>query len=151
MKRALSIWFIMLANVLILAHAVIPHHHHNKVLVAIVNVLDEVPLDNHSHGHGHHHGEATHQHAEGEDCLVSEAVAAATLRFQTDQSTHQVNPTQPLPDSGHYLLLCAIVCYFDPSLNLFNVNKVRKKWPYLPHGHAQYVARASGLRAPPVC
>jgi len=31
---------ILLANMLILTHAVVPHHHHNKVFVGIVNVLD---------------------------------------------------------------------------------------------------------------
>ena len=36
---------ILLANMLILAHAVVPHHHHNKVFVAIVNVLDDDARD----------------------------------------------------------------------------------------------------------
>jgi cation transport ATPase len=34
---------ILLANMLILAHAVVPHHHHNKVFVAIVNVWTMMP------------------------------------------------------------------------------------------------------------
>lgn len=41
MKKAISIFFILLANIAILAHAVVPHHHHNKVFAAIVNVLDD--------------------------------------------------------------------------------------------------------------
>ena len=35
---------ILLANMLILAHAVVPHHH-NKMFVAILNVLDEDARD----------------------------------------------------------------------------------------------------------
>ena len=36
---------ILLVNMLILAHAVVPHHHHNKMFVAILNVLDEDARD----------------------------------------------------------------------------------------------------------
>jgi len=87
---------ILLANMLILAHAVVPHHHHNKVFVAIVNVLDDDARDlfNHEHGHEHHHdghsdhhnAPAHHHHGDGEDCLMSEAEAAAALKIQTDDS-----------------------------------------------------------------
>lgn len=57
MKRRISTLMILLANMLILAHAVVPHHHHNKVFVAIVNILDHDAQDifNHEHGHEHHH------------------------------------------------------------------------------------------------
>ena len=42
---------------LILAHAVVPHDHHNKVFVAIVNILNHDAQDifNHEHDHEHHH------------------------------------------------------------------------------------------------
>lgn len=80
MKRRLSMLMILLANMLILAHAVVPHHHHNKMFVAILNVLDEDARDlfNHEHGHDHHHDGGS------EDCLTSEAEAAAALKNQTD-------------------------------------------------------------------
>ena len=42
-KKRISMLLVVLANMLILAHAVVPHHHHNKVFVAFVNVLDEDP------------------------------------------------------------------------------------------------------------
>lgn len=38
-KKTLSILMLLMANVLILAHAVIPHHHHDKVAVAIFKKL----------------------------------------------------------------------------------------------------------------
>ncbi len=57
MSRRIPIMLIMLANMLILAHAIVPHHHHNKVFTAIVNVLDEDSqnLFNHEHGFLSHH------------------------------------------------------------------------------------------------
>ncbi len=50
---------------LILAHAVVPHHHHNKVFVAIVNILNHDAQDifNHEHDHEHHH------EGNSEDCI----------------------------------------------------------------------------------
>lgn len=57
MKRAISIFFILLANVAILVHVVVPHHHHNTIPVAIVNVVEgDVPI-----ALNHHH-EGTHSH-----------------------------------------------------------------------------------------
>ena len=32
MKRRLSIWFVFVATCLLVVHAVVPHHHHNKYL-----------------------------------------------------------------------------------------------------------------------
>ena len=50
---------------LILAHAVVPHHHHNKVFVAIVNILNHDAQDifNHEHDYEHHH------EGNSEDCI----------------------------------------------------------------------------------
>ena len=39
MKRRISMLMILLANMLILAHAVVPHHHHDRVAVAIFKKL----------------------------------------------------------------------------------------------------------------
>ena len=83
MKRAISIFFILLANIAILAHAVVPHHHHNKVFAAIVNVLDDDAQKalNHSHdSETHHHG------SNSEECAINETVVAAVFRLQKDNS-----------------------------------------------------------------
>ncbi len=51
MKRQISIVFIMFANMLILAHSVVPHHHHSKVFKAIIDVLDEDTRNGFNHEH----------------------------------------------------------------------------------------------------
>ena len=45
MRKRLSILMILLANILILVHVVIPHHHYNKEFVAVVNMLNEDTRD----------------------------------------------------------------------------------------------------------
>lgn len=37
----MTIIIALLANIAMLVHAVVPHHHHNKVFAAVVNLLDE--------------------------------------------------------------------------------------------------------------
>ncbi len=102
-------------NILILAHAVVPHHHHNKVFVAIVNILDHDAQDifNHKHGHEHHHDggsdhhnvPAHHHDGDSEDCLMSEAEAAAALKIHTDDDeSHSIAPLQD-NDDGNFILL----------------------------------------------
>ncbi len=51
MSRKVSILFIFLANMIILVHAAIPHHHHNRIFVAVVSMFDSDLLEflNHSH------------------------------------------------------------------------------------------------------
>lgn len=138
----MSIFFILLANIAILAHAVVPHHHHNKVFAAIVNVLDGEVQD----ALNHHHDD-THPHeANPEDCAINETVVAAVFRLQKDNSL----------DLGSF--------DFDYQLDLFSadivvgtaVSELLGSLPFVPKpyiagSHSNYVARAIGLRAPPIC
>lgn len=160
MKRRISILMILLANMLILAHAVVPHHHHNKVFVAFVNILDHDAQDifNHEHGHEHHHdggsdhhnAPAHHHDGDGEDCLMSEAEAAAALKIHTDDGeSHSIAPLQDI-DDGNFILLAAIGLYELSFTPIFSEDNIRRR-PYVACGHTDFVARSKGLRAPPAC
>lgn len=143
MKRAISIFFILLANIAYWPHAVVPHHHHNKVFAAIVNVLDDDAQKalNHSHdSETHHHG------SNSEECAINETVVAAVFRLQKDNSF----------DSGSFdfdyqfdLFSADIVVGTVASELLGSLPFVPK--PYIAGSHLDYVARAIGLRAPPIC
>ncbi len=132
---------ILLANMLILAHAVVPHHHHDKVAVAVVNVL----------GNDHHHDGPSHHHdSDDEDCLMTEAEAAAALKIQTDDGGNwSVEPLLNTVDGGQFLL-AAIGLYELSFIPDHREDTVRRR-PYVASGHADFVARSKGLRAPPTC
>ena len=160
MKKTVSIFFIILANILILAHAVIPHHHHNKMFVAIVNVLDDEAQDlfNHEHGHSHHHDGNTYHHNSGshhhdtnkEECLMNEAEVAAALKIQTDDGDGWFSNLLSATDNGGTFPL-AITGLSELTLTpLFRDVSVRQL-PYVACGHTHFVACAKGLRAPPAC
>ena len=71
MKRKVSILFLLLANLFLLAHAVVPHHHHESVPVEVL----------HLHGNGHHHNhDSSHHHNSPETCLISQSAAGVVVR-----------------------------------------------------------------------
>ena len=146
MKRRISALMILLANMLILAHAVVPHHHHNKMFVAILNVLDEDARDlfNHEHGHEHHHD------GNSEDCLISEAEAAAVLKIQTDDGG-EWSAAQSIDHEDALQIWTAAVALYELSFTTSNKEDNVRRRPYVASGHSDFIARSKGLRAPPAC
>ena len=84
MKRKVSIIFLLLANVFLLAHAVVPHHHHDSMPVAVLDLHghhhDHHDHDSHHQDHNSHHHDASHHHDGPETCLISQAEGGAVVR-----------------------------------------------------------------------
>jgi len=66
MKKAFGILFLLLATVVILAHAFIPHHHHDRIVVTISHesFIDRIFNHHHhrTHSHDHNHSPVSHDH-----------------------------------------------------------------------------------------
>lgn len=60
----------LLANISLLAHAVIPHHHHDREAVAIVDMAAATEQAHHQHSHGSHHSH-DHGHAHEENLQLT--------------------------------------------------------------------------------
>lgn len=142
MKKAISIFFILLANIAILTHAVVPHHHHNKVFAAIINILDDdaQKVLNHSHNSETHHHDAN-----PEECAINETVVAATFRLHKDNNI----------DSGSFDFHSGFDLFAadltDTVVSGLFVNLPFVPKPYIAGSHTDCIARAIGLRAPPAC
>lgn len=74
MKKFAAYFFIFLANISLLAYAVIPHHHHDKMMVAVVDVAGCHSHEHHSHDHHDSHSEEGYHCSchQSEDCLLNE-------------------------------------------------------------------------------
>lgn len=146
MRKRLSILMILLANILILVHVVIPHHHYNKVFVAVVNMLNDDTRDlfNHEHEHEHHHD------CNKEDCMMNEAVAAAVLKIQTDDGSEWTTMPQLNKDDVQQIWLAAIA-FYETSFTLYNKEGNVRQRTYTASGHTDFVACSKGFRAPPIC
>lgn len=158
-KRRLSIWLILLVNMLILAHTVVPHHHHNKMFATIVNVLDKDAqyLLNHEHRpiHSHeeddeHQDDASHHHHDSEDCLMNETEAAVVLKIQAeDKNVCAYSHLKKLDDDG--FVMFAVIDFYKSSLFSNYKEKTVRRSPFIDCEYTDLVAHSKGLRSPPSC
>ncbi|MDO5522661.1 MAG: hypothetical protein Q4G48_01295 [Bacteroidia bacterium] len=148
MKKAISITFILLANLVILAHAVVPHHHvgtcveicdawhHNHADTAnrCVHFSGDFSQSNHCN---------SHKCLSIEDCLLEEIY----IRFVNHGHVHQ------LTDSGSEYPLLLLYSSLGSNVLLQSDNyflPFRQK----PPSESLYIldfSQSKGLRAPPFC
>lgn len=138
-KKITALVFITIANLILLAHAVVPHHHHDSVMCMCYSLL-------HNHESGDEHDNSGHskfpaEHPENDNCLLNEAVIIPSAQHKIIKSEESFT-VNPLPD-----LFLMIAIGHDVILP---VTGYELKYPpdiVLPFTHLSY---SHGLRAPPV-
>lgn len=163
MRRTIAIISILLANLAMLAHGVVPHHRHSSLLAAAVHILDygaqaeaadtdHLATPHRHHGdpqpcdarHGDHHHAGDH-HEGDEDCRVEETcIATFTLREDDDVRPDAAAAALSLPIDG---ALGASAVTLSPC-------GASTPWLHKPYVEARRTAlmvRSAGLRAPPTC
>jgi len=123
LKKALCCSILLFANMILLAHAVIPHHYH-----------DGIPFfDNH-----HEHSQYPHNEEESiEDCFFSRV----HIRLDNDKQVfHSLDF-----DLFSCFLTLSILKIADNNSLLF------EQKPCLLSFYNEYISSSLGLRAPPVC
>lgn len=141
-------WFakgtLLLVELLIVAHALVPHHYHDGALTALVHVLGCEGLEEYcccaTHHHHHDAGHASNEH--GEDCAVDEACAVAFRCLeQVDVSEWFVAPVIQHVGAG-LLLDNQTLLHLSAPL----AHSLERYKPPLSDG----IVRQQGLRAPPM-
>ena len=124
-KRAIALTFLMFVGVVILAHAVVPHHHRHH---------DEISF---SLGAAHNKHDYAH-----EDCLLSKVY----LRLNNYKQTFQLH------DFDFDLTPCVLILFSDVTIPKTNdiVCLTFEQKPYLQFHHSEFITRSKGLRAPPL-
>jgi len=143
-KRLLTLSLLLLANILLLVHGVLPHSHHDGI---VCFSLEEIMHQHHcSDNHddvGHcccEHETGNHHHANYEDCDLKDVV----LRQVNDSH----NDIIPCPNclSLMYVIYLPNEFYFDiPESGRWLQEK-----PYVNNYIPPFVGSAKSLRAPPV-
>ncbi len=138
MKRAVTFIFLLLANIALLAHAVVPHHHHGGSITFI--------LCSHCNDCGkacHHNHEAGQHDDSTEDCPLKEGYIRADSCKQV-VSADSGDDTQLSDDLPLF--------YFDSVIKVTDCGYLHfRQKPYLFFYHTTFISEALGLRAPPVC
>jgi hypothetical protein len=136
-KKAISLSFVLLANLVMLAHAAVPHHYHEGTGVC---VLLHCRDSNEAHKHEEHH---SHNH-EHEGNVLSDECFLGILSFVKNENNGCCSYT----DCDCEQILCTLI------LDRINVSDFDKKIPplhkpYTISYHTEYASQSLGLRAPP--
>lgn len=140
-KRITVVAILMLANLILLAHAVVPHHHHNKLICFKYSHCTHDDL-NDEHGKnqdGHRHdGENNH-----DDCVLKEPVGVLSNQSRSDFTLNSTNDRSGLDDYNDYLL------DRSPEFQIHALSTVIYE-RVLNGSYSSLVSSSLGLRAPPV-
>jgi hypothetical protein len=139
-KRFTAYIFLVSVNLILLAHAVFPHHHHNLQAY----LFEEHCVDD-SVAHNHDAGNQKHEHGENEnllDCLLYKGVTIPSNNFRCD---------------GHNSISSIGNYDFHPILlnsNIFIQDNLALPSNSPPDINTSlffvYVSQCFGLRAPPL-
>ena len=133
MKKTMALIFVFMANMVLLAHAVVPHHHHTPVdvcLAADVIAADHEGVTNDPH--------ASHDHSSTLECIIGDVI----IRGADDKSGLVLWEYHPLSDFDFIL-----------PQTVFFVAAVQEREcltvPFRESLPSVFICRAFGLRAPP--
>ena len=141
MKRRIAIFFVLLANIIILAHAAIPHHHYPFLITETSQSI--VPEHKHDHNHTAHG--LNHQHHDDKDdydhCLLNKVVTilkdnAKSLDYSATYWGHSFD--------GFNAILTNV------EFHCKNITVTILQSHLFSSSYTSYAASVLGLRAPPI-
>ena len=138
MKRALSLSFLLFANIFVLVHPVVPHHYHKNT-----GVCFSLHCQDSKEAHRHEHQDSPiHQH---EGNPLSDECSFEVV-FATAYSKIKIACRIPVTDFGHTL--------FTNNIDKFDfvakTTIVFRQNFYLILFYPDYISQSLGLRAPPI-
>lgn len=145
-KQLLTLTLLLLANFFLLAHAVLPHSHHDGIVcfsleeMAHQNHCDDCQQEDIGDCCCNHHEKTHHHHANSEDCDLKEIV----LRQNSD--LHE----EILPCANCLSLLYTLYVLNELYSEAPEYGQRLQLKPYLETYIPPYVGSIKGLRAPPV-
>lgn len=141
MKKGTAIFFVILANIIILAHAIVPHHHghhHSAHILIITDHSNEKP-----DRHKHHIDDHSHEHENTNDydfCLLKQVVSTLVNNSKQEFSAPFNNFT--FGNTPAILIENDFACNPPPLLSF--------QQPLFHNSdYTCFVNGVSGLRAPP--
>jgi len=140
-KKRAAIFLILLANIVFLAHAVVPHHHHESQVC-----LESCSCQSDCSTHEHNTSAHNHNH-DGSDCSVN-CVLKQTVVIPSNQLRHELkyatgeNHHSPF-NNFHAIIINHEQLSFAPKI--ISIAQI----PLIISSHSQFNSGSTGLRAPP--
>ena len=128
-KKAMALFCLLFANITLLVHAAIPHHHHDGIPVVV----------------RHEHDDRLPDHRHTDDTNEFFLLTKAKIRLGNDKQTCQSL------DFGYDLMPCLLTLFSDYSAYRIqdDTGLLFRHPPYIQLQHTESIARSIGLRAPP--
>ena len=146
LKKAIALSFLLLANTILLAHAVVSHHHCDEILVTCAADHHEHDCDSHDQHHSDEDlpdGECNNPYCHGnaEDCSLSKIY----VRFGNEKQVFQ------LLNFNYKQLPSLSIPFTTYSISQIenNTGLPFRQNPYLIPNYTDFISCSSGLRAPP--
>jgi hypothetical protein len=139
-KRA-SIFLILLANIVFLAHALVPHHHHES----------QVCLEScscHSDCSTHKHNTTAHNHNHdgsdcSENCVLKQTVVIPSNQFRQElKYAAGENHHSPYHNFHAVIINCEQLSFVPKIISIAQI-------PLIISSHSGFTPGSTGLRAPP--
>lgn len=140
MRNKTAFIFVLLANILMMAHAAIPHHHHTEA-------PEEIAVEcSHEEEHDHHHENLPvcnddHEHGETTPCILTAATLVPNNQNRLNELLEQVIDSE--------ILFYTLFVFNSANISLepdFEI-EVFEDIPL----YSRLLVSSQGLRAPPVC
>ncbi len=137
-RKTTAYLFIILANIVLLGHAVIPHHHHEQQLC-----IKNKYCQNDAKAHHHESSEKDHQHdgKNAPNCILKQLVI-----LPSNQGRNECNCFTTSEDHEDDFQFILFTNNFES--NYFVFSNVSSKIHFTPH-YSAFLIPSSGLRAPP--
>ncbi len=142
MRRITAISFLYLANIILLVHTLVPHHHHKEqVCIQDSHCQTENPATKHndSEKDHRHDGKTTTEY-----CILKQLIVVPSSPQRQDGKYFGCYLNYPAFDGFQAILLYTDLEPFVPLL-VFN-----EPAPSLTSGYTRFLSTALGLRAPPI-
>ena len=133
MKKTMALIFVFMANMVLLAHAVVPHHHHTPVDVCLA--ADVIAAD---HGELADDPHASHDHGSTLECIIGDVI----VRGADDRLVFALWKCHHLPDF-EFIIPQTVSLVADVQEHEHLTVPSREALPSV------FICRAFGLRAPP--
>ena len=141
-RQTWVIFILLFATIIVLAHAVIPHHHHSNLVCVVSshcesdNYADEhnAPLNNHKHD----------GKSDTDNCVIKQIIAIPANQLRQNYT------------SWENVLVHFSFSDFDASnfeLRFDNLNPGTlscKRLPFFSSTYSYFIIHSLGLRAPPI-
>jgi hypothetical protein len=140
-RKSITLFFILIANFVLLAHAIIPHHHHQNEVYIVGSTYD---TNSEIHKHGANECEHDHKNEnEADDCSLNQIVVV-----RANQIRHEIKFIDCADNSTQLKGIQAVL--FDNGGRLFLLNVSTINPPILPSIYSDFVGTLVCLRGPPL-